>query len=313
MKILLANPRGFCAGVEMAIRCLEIVLERLPGPVYVFHEIVHNQHVVHRFENEGVVFIDDVAEVPRGGTLVFSAHGVSPAVRRQAKERKLRTIDATCPLVAKVHTEAVRFAQLGYEIVLIGHAGHDEVEGTLGEVPERIRLIQRESDVDDLPFNQQDRLAYLTQTTLSVDETTSIVARLRGRFPQIQGPATDDICYATQNRQQAVRELLQEADVVLVLGSQNSSNSRRMCEVATEHGIAAHLVEGPEQLEADWFSRRQTVGISAGASAPESSVLDVISWLSDRFPVEVQRFGQDEPRREFSLPADLLQLESAQD
>ena len=203
----------------MAIRCLDLVVQRLPAPIFVYHEIVHNLHVVKRFQNNGVTFVDHVSDVPIGATLVFSAHGVSPKVRAEARERKLRTIDATCPLVAKVHTETVRFASLGYQIILIGHAGHDEVVGTIGEAPERVTLVQDETEVESLTFHKSDRLAYLTQTTLSVDETSRIVERLKQRFPQIEGPPKDDICYATQNRQQAIRDLAKETDVVLVIGS----------------------------------------------------------------------------------------------
>ena len=310
MKILLANARGFCAGVEMAVRCLELVIQRLPAPIFVYHEIVHNRHVVERFENNGVTFVDQISNVPVGATLVFSAHGVSPQIRREARERQLRTIDATCPLVAKVHTETIRFSSLGYQIILIGHAGHDEVAGTLGEAPDRVTLVQAEADVDDLPFAASERLAYLTQTTLSVDETSRIVERLRRRYPRIEGPPKDDICYATQNRQQAVRDLAKDADVVLVIGSQNSSNSRRLCEVASEHGATAYLVDDEQDLDPGWFKKDQTVGITAGASAPEVSVRAVVDWLQARYHTQVATRGNDEPPRIFPLPDELLKLQS---
>ena len=310
MKILLVNPRGFCAGVEMAIRCLELVIQRLPAPIFVYHEIVHNRYVVKRFQNNGVTFVDRIADVPVGATLVFSAHGVSPTVREEARARKLRTIDATCPLVAKVHTETVRFATLGYQIILIGHHGHDEVIGTVGEAPERITLVQDESDVDRLSFDAADRLAYLTQTTLSVDETSRIVDRLRARYPQIEGPPNDDICYATQNRQVAIRDAAKSSDVVVVVGSQNSSNSRRLCEVAREHGAKSYLVDDETGLQRTWFEAGQVVGITAGASAPEVSVQAVVRWLKDNFSATVEDLGGSEPARVFPLPPELAKFES---
>lgn len=292
----------------MAIRCLEMVVERLPAPIFVFHEIVHNRHVVSRFQKNGVTFVESIADVPVGATLVFSAHGVAPAVRAEARERQLRTIDATCPLVAKVHTETVRFARLGYQIILIGHSGHDEVVGTVGEAPERVTLVQDESEVDKLSFQASDRLAYLTQTTLSVDETSRIVDRLRAKYPDIEGPPNDDICYATQNRQQAIRDIAIEADVVLVIGSQNSSNSRRLCEVASDHGARSYLVDDAAGLRTEWFEEDAVVGITAGASAPESSVQSVVQWLHTKFNAEVSQRGADEPPREFQLPTELLKL-----
>lgn len=296
----------------MAIRCLEIVLERVPGSIYVYHEIVHNRHVVERFENEGVTFVNQIEEVPVGSTLVFSAHGVSPAVRALAGTRQLRTIDSTCPLVAKVHSETVRFAALGYQIILIGHAGHDEILGTLGEAPDAVCLVQDEQDVDTLDFPADTKLAYLTQTTLSVDETKRIVERLKARFPQIEGPPSDDICYATQNRQVAVRELAEQSDLLLVVGSQNSSNSKRLREVATQYGTPSHLIDNEQQLAPEWFSHDQTVGLTAGASAPESSVQAVVTWLQERYQASVEQHGQDEPPRVFSLPPELESLKSIQ-
>src|SRR3954468_10218038 len=243
MKVLLASPRGFCAGVNMAIDSLDLALASLEPPIYVYHEIVHNKYVVEHFRGRGVTFVDDLSEVPFGATLLFSAHGVSPEVRRVARERNLRAIDATCPLVTKVHLEAIKYAQAGYTILLIGHEGHDEVIGTMGEAPEAIILVESPEDVDRLTLTTQ-KLAYLTQTTLSVDDANRIIAQLKKRFPHIVGPPKEDICYATQNRQEAVRLLAREADVVLVLGSQNSSNSQRLKELAGEQGVAAYLIDG---------------------------------------------------------------------
>ena len=312
MKILLANPRGFCAGVRMAIRCLEIVLDRLPAPIFVYHEIVHNQHVVRQFEARGAVFVDRLQDVPVGATVVFSAHGVSPVIRQQARARQLRTIDATCPLVAKVHTETVRFAQQGYQIILIGHAGHDEIQGTRGEAPDHITLVECEADVDDLSFSSDVKIAYLTQTTLSVSETQRIIDRLVAKYPAIEGPSKSDICYATHNRQQAVRHLARLADIVLVVGSQNSSNSRRLCEVAIDCGASAHLLDDDQQLTASWFEQDSIVGITAGASAPEVSVQSILSWLRDRYPTsEVTVVGEVEERRSFPLPDSVLRLRNS--
>ncbi len=249
MKVLLANPRGFCAGVNMAIESLELALKSLDPPIYVYHEIVHNQYVVNHFRGRGVQFVDKLDEVPHGATLLFSAHGVSPEIRRVARERKLRAIDATCPLVTKVHLEAIKYAKAGYTILLIGHEGHDEVIGTIGEAPEAILLVETPQDVARLEVADEAKVAYLTQTTLSVDDANRIIMRLRERFPQIAAPPKDDICYATQNRQEAVSLLAEEADMALVLGSQNSSNSQRLAELARERGIRAHLVDGPGDLE----------------------------------------------------------------
>lgn len=283
MKILLAGPRGFCAGVNMAIETLETAIRLYGTPIYVFHEIVHNKHVVDRFEKEGAVFVDAVEEVPEGATLLFSAHGVAPVVRRVADERHLRAIDATCPLVTKVHLEAVRYAKQGYHIFLIGHEGHDEVIGTMGQAPGAFTLVETAAEVADLSFNADDKLAYLTQTTLSVDDASRIINRLRERFPQLVGPPKDDICYATQNRQEAVRQLSQEAQIVLVLGSQNSSNSQRLAELAREQGVPAHLIDGADEIDSAWFKGSETVAITAGASAPEQVVQDCVEWLTQKF------------------------------
>ncbi|MGH7199311.1 MAG: 4-hydroxy-3-methylbut-2-enyl diphosphate reductase [Planctomycetaceae bacterium] len=302
MKILLAGPHGFCAGVVMAIRALERALELIGPPLYVFHEIVHNHHVVEQFRGRGVVFVDAVADVPRGECLIYSAHGVSPQVRAEAQERGLWTIDATCPLVAKVHAEAVRFARQGYTLVLIGHAGHDEVAGTIGEAPEQTLLVESPEDVDRLEIADPQRVAYLTQTTLSVDDAERIVAALKRRFPSIIGPSRDDICYATQNRQEAVRTLASEADVVLVVGSRNSSNSLRLTEVAGECGVPAHLVEDCDDLRPDWFIGVETVLLTAGASAPEHLVTGCIERLQEWYAATLDVRTVREEAVAFPLP-----------
>ncbi len=283
MKILLAGPRGFCAGVNMAIETLETAIRLYGTPIYVFHEIVHNKHVVDRFVKEGAVFVDSAEEVPEKATLLFSAHGVAPEVRQIAADRKLRAIDATCPLVTKVHLEAVKYAKQDYHIFLIGHEGHDEVIGTMGQAPGAFTLVETAEEVDTLPFGPEDKLAYLTQTTLSVDDASRIISRLKARFPQLIGPPKDDICYATQNRQEAVRQLSQEADLVLVLGSQNSSNSQRLAELAKEQGVQAHLIDGADEIDPSWFDNVENVAITSGASAPEQVVQDCVEWLRKRF------------------------------
>jgi 4-hydroxy-3-methylbut-2-en-1-yl diphosphate reductase len=288
MEIILAAPRGFCAGVNMAVTSLEIAIKNCPGPIYVYHEIVHNQYVVRQFTNQGAIFVNHLEEVPNGSTVLFSAHGVSPEIRRQAKERGLFAIDATCPLVTKVHLEAIKYAREGYTIILIGHEGHDEVIGTMGEAPEAIILVEDEADVAELQFEPTTKLAYLTQTTLSVDDANRVINRLRSRFPWIANPPKDDICYATQNRQEAVRILSEQADVVLVLGSQNSSNSQRLRELGKEQGKSAHLIDGPDDLQKDWFKPDQRVLITAGASAPESVVQSTIDWLITEFNATVR-------------------------
>lgn len=305
MRVILASPRGFCAGVNMAIEALELALARYGPPVYVYHEIVHNKWVVERFRRLGAIFVNHVHEVPEGSLLFYSAHGVSPEVRAQAAQRRLRTVDATCPLVTKVHREAVRFAREGYTIILIGHAGHDEVLGTMGEAPEAMVLVETEEDVDRLVLPDASRVAYLTQTTLSVDEATRIVDRLRQRFPDIVGPPRDDICYATQNRQAVVRELASQADAVLVIGSQNSSNSRRLAEIARSCGVPAWLIDDASQLAAEWFAQGQTVVVTAGASAPESLVAECVQWLKDRFGATVESAVVRTENVHFPLPREL--------
>jgi 4-hydroxy-3-methylbut-2-en-1-yl diphosphate reductase len=313
MRILLAGPRGFCAGVNMAIEALEKAIGLYGTPLYVYHEIVHNRWVVDWFRRQGVVFVNDVADVPEGQHLLYSAHGVPPEVRCQAAARRLKTIDVTCPLVTKVHREAVHFAQQGYTVLLIGHAGHDEVVGTMGEASESIRLVETIADVARMEVSDPSKVAYLTQTTLSIDDAARIVEHLRRRFPQIVGPLRNDICYATQNRQEAVRILAREADVVLVVGSQNSSNSQRLAELARECGVAAHLIDGPADIELGWFStekgdspafgqKEETVVVTAGASAPEALVQRCVGLLQERFgaTVETRMVCQEELR--FSLP-----------
>jgi 4-hydroxy-3-methylbut-2-enyl diphosphate reductase len=308
MKILLANPRGFCAGVNMAIESLERALELYGTPLYVYHEIVHNRPVVDRFKNRGVVFVDHIDDIPNGANVLYSAHGVSPEIRKASAERGLHAIDATCPLVTKVHLEAVRFAREGYTILLIGHEGHDEVQGTLGEAPNSIHLVQNADEVEALPVPDDAKVAYLTQTTLSVDDAEVIIAALRERFPQIVGPSRDDICYATQNRQEAVKDLVPEADVVLVLGSQNSSNSLRLAEIARSYGLPAYLIDGVQEIRDDWFAGKQTVLITAGASAPEEVVEECVAYLQERFGATVENRIVREEHVSFPLPRELRVL-----
>jgi 4-hydroxy-3-methylbut-2-en-1-yl diphosphate reductase len=313
MKIILANPRGFCAGVNMAIECLERALEFFGPPLYVYHEIVHNKFVVERFRDRGTVFVESLDEVPPGSPLLYSAHGVSPQIRDQARQRQLVAIDATCPLVIKVHLEAVKYARAGYTIVLIGHEGHDEVIGTMGEAPNQIILVETARDVERLVVPNPNKVAYLTQTTLSVDDANIVIAALRKRFPDIANPPKDDICYATQNRQEAVRELVAQADLVLVLGSQNSSNSRRLAEIANGLGIASFLIDGVEEIQDAWFQTAETVLITAGASAPEAVVHECIEYLQNNFGATIREEIVRQESVHFPLPKslrDLLQSES---
>lgn len=308
MKVLLASPRGFCAGVHMAIDSLELALQAFGPPIYVYHEIVHNKYVVSHFRDKGGVFVDDLDDVPPGSTLLFSAHGVSPEIRRHAQERNLQAIDATCPLVTKVHLEAIKYARLGYTIFLIGHEGHDEVVGTMGEAPEAIVLVETPEDVDRVSVADESKLAYLTQTTLSVDDANRIIQRLRHRFPHIEGPPKDDICYATQNRQEAVALLSSEADVVLVLGSQNSSNSQRLAELAQERGVAAYLIDGAGEIDPAWLEGAQTVLVTAGASAPEVVVEECLDFLRDRYNAEIEPRTIRQEHVSFPLPKPLRNL-----
>jgi 4-hydroxy-3-methylbut-2-en-1-yl diphosphate reductase len=305
MKILLAAPRGFCAGVNMAIESLDLAIRAFGTPIYVYHEIVHNKYVVDTFRTKGAVFVDELGDVPEGATLLFSAHGVSPEVRRVARERKLRAIDATCPLVTKVHIEAIRFAREGYTILLIGHEGHDEVIGTMGEAPQAIVLVESVEHADRLAFPPGTKLAYLTQTTLSVDDANRIINRLKERFPQIVGPPKEDICYATQNRQEAVHALAREADLVLVLGSQNSSNSQRLKEIAEENGVHAYLIDGVQEIDDRWFEGADTVVITAGASAPESVVEECVAYLKRRYNASVESRTLRHEDVHFPLPREL--------
>ncbi len=308
MKILLASPRGFCAGVNMAIESLDLCLRAFGPPIYVYHEIVHNQYVVNSFRDRGVTFVDSLDEVPPGSNLLFSAHGVSPEIRELARRRRLKAIDATCPLVTKVHLEAIKYAREGYTILLIGHQGHDEVLGTMGEAPHAITLVESVEDVDRLDLPDDARVACLTQTTLSVDDANQIISRLRERFPQLVNPPKDDICYATQNRQDAVRKLSFEADVCLVLGSQNSSNSQRLREMARDADVSAWLIDGPDDINADWFRGDETVLITAGASAPETVVEQCIDWLRERFDATVEVRTVREESVHFPLPRVLRSL-----
>lgn len=305
MRILLANPRGFCAGVNMAIEALEEAIRRFGPAIYVYHEIVHNKYVVDQFTRQGVTFVDRLEEVPPGAILLYSAHGVSPEIRRVARERKLKTIDATCPLVTKVHLEAIRFAREGFRIVLIGHEGHDEVIGTMGEAPENIILVETPEEVDRLDVPAGTKLAYLTQTTLSVEDANRVIARLRERFPGIASPPKEDICYATTNRQEAVASLAPQADVVLVLGSQNSSNSRRLQEIAAALGKPAYLIDGVREIQPAWFAGCRTVLITAGASAPEVVVQEVIDYLRTRFDATVEPVTIREEHVYFPIPREL--------
>ncbi len=305
MRVILASPRGFCAGVNMAIESLDLALHAFGTPVYVFHEIVHNRHVVESFREKGVVFVESLEEVPSGATLLFSAHGVSPAVRKIVQQRGIQAIDATCPLVIKVHIEARRFSRDGFTIVLIGHEGHDEVIGTMGEAPAAIRLVETVEEVDQLALPDDVKIAYLTQTTLSLDDANRIIHRLRQRFPQLVGPPREDICYATQNRQEAVRALAGEADVVLVVGSQNSSNSRRLEELATECGVESHLIDGPEDIQYAWLNDAETVLVTAGASAPESVVQHCLDLLCTRFQAQVEVRALYDEQVHFPLPKPL--------
>ncbi len=306
-KLLLAAPRGYCAGVDRAVQTVERALDRYGAPVYVRKEIVHNKHVVEQLRARGAVFVDSENEVPEGATVVFSAHGVAPSVHANAARRSLQTIDATCPLVTKVHVEAKKFAADGYTIVLVGHAGHEEVEGTMGEVPEHIVLIENEQGVDALEVRDPAKVAYISQTTLSVDETRAIINRLRERFPTIVGPRTDDICYATTNRQAAVKRLARECDLVLVIGSRNSSNSNRLVEVAREHGADSHLIDNEAQVRDEWLYGKRVVGITSGASAPEELVQRLVAYFRARGTTDVQELEVVQEDVRFMLPKAIRQ------
>jgi 4-hydroxy-3-methylbut-2-en-1-yl diphosphate reductase len=309
--VLLARPRGYCAGVDRAVQTVERALERFGAPVYVRKQIVHNTHVVRTLEERGAVFVEETDDVPEGAVVVFSAHGVAPAVHAGARQRSLMTIDATCPLVTKVHNEALRYAEAGYRILLIGHDGHEEVVGTMGEAPDAIALVDGPEHADTIEFDEGARLVWLSQTTLSVDETLETVRRLKARFPDLEDPPSDDICYATQNRQLAVKAVAPRADLVLVVGSTNSSNSVRMVEVALAAGApAAYLIEDASAIDAQWLDGVTTVGLSSGASAPESLVAEVLSWLAERGYADVVEVDTAEERLAFALPRELRQAPS---
>ena len=308
MKILLANPRGFCAGVNMAIECLDEAIRRVGPGIYVYHEIVHNKYVVDRFVKQGVTFVDTMDEVPHGSILLFSAHGVSPEIRQVARDRNLQTVDATCPLVTKVHLEAIRYANAGYNIILVGHEGHDEVIGTMGEAPESIALVETPDEVRGLTFTEADKLAYLTQTTLSVAEAGEVISALKERYPHIESPKKEDICYATTNRQEAVQMLVEAADVMIVLGSQNSSNSRRLMEIGAGQGVPSYLIDGAAELQLEWFDQESTVVVTAGASAPEVVVEECIEFLRTNFNAEMSEETLREENVHFNLPKELFDL-----
>jgi 4-hydroxy-3-methylbut-2-en-1-yl diphosphate reductase len=301
-KVLLAAPRGYCAGVDRAVVTVEKALDMYGPPVYVRKEIVHNKHVVEELAKRGAIFVEEETEVPEGALVVFSAHGVAPAVHANAEARNLRTIDATCPLVTKVHVSARKFAEQGYSIILIGHAGHEEVEGTTGEAPEAITLVETIEDADAVEVADPDRVAFITQTTLSVDETAGIIARLRERFPKIVSSKSDDICYATTNRQIAVKQLARECDLVLVIGSTNSSNSNRLVEVARDHGADSHLIDNASQVREEWLDGVETLGITSGASAPEELVAELVDFFRARGTDDVSELRTVEEDVRFMLP-----------
>jgi 4-hydroxy-3-methylbut-2-enyl diphosphate reductase len=312
-RLLLAAPRGYCAGVDRAVQTVEHALDLYGAPVYVRKEIVHNKHVVEKLRERGAVFVEELDDtVPEGAVTVFSAHGVSPAVHADAEKRGLQTIDATCPLVTKVHREAVKFASEGYTIVLIGHAGHEEVEGTMGEAPDHIVLIETEKDVDELEVEDPTKIAYINQTTLSVDETRTIINRLREKFPHITGPRTDDICYATTNRQAAVKQLAEQCDLVLVIGSTNSSNSNRLVDVAREHGSDSYLIDHEGQVREEWLEGKRVVGITSGASAPEELVRGLVDFFRERGTEDVSELKVVQEDVRFMLPKTIRQGLAAQ-
>ena len=307
-RVLLAAPRGYCAGVDRAVETVERALQAYGSPVYVRKQIVHNAHVVRDLEQKGAIFVEELEEVPEGAPAVLSAHGVAPEVYLQARARSLQTIDATCPLVTKVHNEAKKFASDGFHIILIGHEGHEEVIGTMGEAPASITLIGSPEEAEHVHIPGDDKVAYLSQTTLSVDETNEVIDVLRRRFPNIQAPPREDICYATQNRQQAVKEIATSADVVLVIGSANSSNSKRLAEVAASSGASSHLIDDDTEILEGWFDGATTVGVTSGASAPEWLVDRVIAWFRDRGVTEIQEVRTIDEDVHFALPKELLPL-----
>ncbi|TES82963.1 4-hydroxy-3-methylbut-2-enyl diphosphate reductase [Burkholderia cepacia] len=307
MRVILAQPRGFCAGVVRAIEIVDRALQQHGAPVYVRHEIVHNRHVVENLRNKGARFVEELDEVPHGAVAIFSAHGVAQTVERDAETRGLDVLDATCPLVTKVHVQGRQYVAAGRRLILIGHAGHPEVEGTIGQIPAEVILVQSEAEVDTLTLPVDTPVAYITQTTLSVDDTRGIIEALQRRFTDIVGPDTRDICYATQNPQAAVRELSEQVDVLLVVGATNSSNSNRLREIGTESGVPSYLVADGSEVKAEWFANATTVGLTAGASAPEEMVEDVIGALRALGPVDVTTMAGREEKVEFKLPAKLTQ------
>jgi 4-hydroxy-3-methylbut-2-enyl diphosphate reductase len=310
MKLLLAQPRGYCAGVEMAIECLDRALALYGAPLYVYHQIVHNSFVVERYMEQGVIFVDDLRDVPRCATLIYSAHGVAPEVRGEAALRELNVIDATCPLVMKVHAEARHFTEKGYTTFFIGHRDHDESVGIIGEAPNRISLIESSDDVMLLDSKDASQKAYLTQTTLGVDDTQHIIEALRNRFPDIEGPRRADICYATQNRQEAVRALSAMVELALVVGSPNSSNSLRLVEVARAQGIPAYLIDGPDEISLDWFTDISSILLTAGASVPEKLVTRTVAWLRQHFDLTLEESSIKDESMRFQLPVELRSQEA---
>ncbi len=308
MRAILAQPYGFCAGVERAITIVEKALELYNPPIYVRHEIVHNQRVVENLKAKGVIFVEEIEQIPDGAIAVFSAHGVSQKVEKEAKLRKLRSVDATCPLVSKVHKQGQRYASQGYDIILIGHENHPEIEGTLGQIPGPVFLVSDIKDVEALKVRDPDKVAYITQTTLSVDDTRDVIKALQQRFPNIVGPDTRDICYATQNRQAAVRELAEQVDLMLVVGAQNSSNSNRLCEVANASGVSSYLVEDPSKIDPEWLQGIETVGITAGASTPEELVQDLIAKLREHVDLSITTMDGIVENVRFGLPPSLREI-----
>ena len=305
IKVVLAQPRGFCAGVERAIQIVELALEKYGPPVYVKHEIVHNRRVLETLSKKGAVFVERIEEIPVGAVTVFSAHGVSRKVEKNAVERDLKSLDATCPLVTKVHKAGQKYSAQGYEIVLIGHANHPEIEGTLGQIDGLVHLISETGDVDSLNIRDPDKVAYITQTTLSVDDTKDVITRLRERFPKIVGPDLKNICYATQNRQGAVKELARQIVILLVVGSHNSSNSNRLRELGLEMDIPSYLVEDPKDVDMEWFNKRSRIGVTAGASTPEDLVKDVIDRLRDFVNLDIVSLNGTQESVRFTLPREL--------
>lgn len=302
MKAILAAPRGFCAGVERAIKIVELALKKYGTPVYVRHEIVHNKHVVNDLQNKGAIFVENLESVPENAPVIFSAHGVSPAIHAQAAKRKLTVIDATCPLVSKVHYEVIKYSKEGYHIIVIGHKGHPEIEGTIGEAPDACTLVQTVQDVNKLNFTTKDKLAVVTQTTLSIDETKDILHSLQTKYPQLIKPPQEDICYATTNRQQAVKKISKKTQVFLIIGSKNSSNSKRLVDTARTNGTTAHLIDDVQDIQTNWLTGIETIGISAGASAPENLVQEVIRLLQTHGLTDIKEEKTAEENLQFSLP-----------